>query len=52
MGLLEITVEAGSSGPVVTLSGESDLTTAGQLRDALTALVERRISGKAVLTVG
>jgi anti-anti-sigma factor len=37
MGLLEITVAAGSSGPVVKLSGESDLTTAGQLRDALTA---------------
>ena len=37
MGLLEITVEAGSSGPVVRLSGESDFTTAGQLRDALTA---------------
>jgi anti-sigma B factor antagonist len=37
VGLLEITVAAGSSGPVVKLSGESDLTTAGQLRDALTA---------------
>jgi anti-anti-sigma factor len=37
MGLLEITVAAGSSGPVVKLSGESDLTTAGQLREAITA---------------
>ena len=37
MGLLEITVEAGSSGPVVKLTGESDLTTAAQFRDVLTA---------------
>jgi anti-sigma B factor antagonist len=37
VSLLEITVETGSSGPVMKLSGESDLTTAGQLRDALTA---------------
>jgi anti-anti-sigma factor len=34
---LEITVEAGPSGPVVKLSGEADVTTTGQLRDALTA---------------
>jgi anti-anti-sigma factor len=37
VSVLEITVEAGSSGPVVKLSGESDLTTAGRLRDALAA---------------
>jgi hypothetical protein len=33
--LLEITVGTGESGPVVRLSGEADLTTAGQLSDAL-----------------
>jgi hypothetical protein len=37
VSLLEIAVEAGTSGPVVRLSGESDLSTAAQLSDALTA---------------
>jgi anti-sigma B factor antagonist len=35
VGLLDISVKAGASGPVMKLSGESDLTTAGQLSDAL-----------------
>jgi anti-sigma B factor antagonist len=39
VGLLEIAVEAGTSGPVVRLSGESDLSTAGQLSAALTAQI-------------
>jgi anti-sigma B factor antagonist len=33
--MLDITVTAGDSGPVMRLSGESDLTVAGQLGDAL-----------------
>jgi anti-sigma B factor antagonist len=37
MSLLGISVEAGASGPLMRLSGESDLTTAGQLSDALSA---------------
>jgi anti-sigma B factor antagonist len=37
VGLLDISVAAGASGPVMKLSGECDLTTAGQLSDALTA---------------
>lgn len=37
MSLLDISVEAGASGPVMKLSGESDLTTAGQLGDALSS---------------
>jgi anti-sigma B factor antagonist len=36
---LEITVTAGETGPVVTLSGESDQSVTGQLRDALDALI-------------
>lgn len=39
MGQLEITVTAGEIGPVVTLSGESDQSVTGQLRDALNALI-------------
>ncbi len=39
VGLLEISVEAGTSGPVVRLSGESDLSTAGQLSHALAAQI-------------
>ena len=35
MDLLEIIVSTEESGPVLKLSGESDLTTAAQLRDAL-----------------
>ena len=37
MGLLEISVAAGESGPVLLLSGEADITTAGELSDALAA---------------
>lgn len=37
MGLLDISVAAGAPGPVMKLSGESDLTTAGQLSDALSS---------------
>jgi anti-anti-sigma factor len=44
VGLLEITVESGSSGSVVKLSGESDLTTVGQLRDALTARIPQHLT--------
>lgn len=39
MGLLEVSVAAGDSGPVVILSGEADLTNAAELSDALTAQV-------------
>ena len=37
VGLLEISVAAGESGPVVTLSGEADVTTVAELSEALTA---------------
>ena len=37
MGLLEISVVAGEAGPVLTLSGEADLTTVAELSEALTA---------------
>ncbi|MGD0557984.1 MAG: hypothetical protein ABSA93_23760 [Streptosporangiaceae bacterium] len=37
MTLLDITVDTGEFGPVVSLSGECDLSTAGQLSAALTA---------------
>ena len=37
MGLLEISVAAGQAGPVLTLSGEADLTTVAELTEALTA---------------
>jgi anti-anti-sigma factor len=37
--LLDITVDTGEFGPVVSLSGECDLLTAGQLRDALAAQI-------------
>jgi anti-sigma B factor antagonist len=39
VGELEITVTTGETGPVMTLSGESDQSVTGQLRDALDALV-------------
>lgn len=48
VSLLEIVVEAGTSGPVVKLSGESDLTTARQLGDALSAQIA---SGARHLTI-
>jgi len=35
--LLEISVVAGEAGPVLTLSGEADLTTVAELSEALTA---------------
>jgi len=37
VGLLEISVAAGESGPVLVLSGEVDATCAAELSDALTA---------------
>jgi anti-anti-sigma factor len=37
VGLLEISVAAGEAGPVLTLSGEADLTTVAELTEALTA---------------
>jgi anti-sigma B factor antagonist len=39
VGLLEIAVAAGTSCPVVRLSGESDLSTVVQLSDAITAQI-------------
>ena len=39
MALLDITVDTGESGPVVRLSGECDVSTAGQLSDALAAQI-------------
>jgi anti-sigma B factor antagonist len=38
-GLLNVSVAAGESGPVVVLSGEADLTTVAQLSEALTAQI-------------
>jgi anti-sigma B factor antagonist len=35
VGLLEISVAAGEAGPVLTLSGEADLTTVAELTDVL-----------------
>ena len=46
--MLEISVTAGESGPVLMLSGEADLTTVAELRDALTAQLA---SGARHLTV-
>ena len=37
VGLLDISVAAGEAGPVLTLSGEADLTTVAELTEALTA---------------
>jgi anti-anti-sigma factor len=37
VGALESSVTAGESGPVIVLSGESDLTSAGQLSELLSA---------------
>lgn len=37
VGLLDISVAAGETGPVLTLSGEADLTTVAELSEALTA---------------
>jgi anti-anti-sigma factor len=39
VGQLEITVTAGETGPVMTLSGESDQSVTGQLRAALDPLI-------------
>ena len=48
MSLLEISVAAGESGPVVRLSGEADVTTVAELSEALTAQLA---SGARQLTV-
>ncbi|MBO0822739.1 MAG: STAS domain-containing protein [Actinobacteria bacterium] len=40
MGMLEITVADGESGPVVKLSGECDMSVSGQLSDALAAQID------------
>jgi anti-anti-sigma factor len=48
VSLLEISVAAGESGPVVTLSGEADVTTVAELSEALTAQLA---SGARQLTV-
>jgi anti-sigma B factor antagonist len=40
VGMLEITVAAGESGPVVKLSGECDMSVTGQLNDALDAQID------------
>ena len=40
MGMVEITVAAGESGPVVKLSGECDMSVTGQLNDALDAQID------------
>ena len=48
MGLLEISVAAGEPGPVLTLSGEADLTTVAELSQTLTAQLD---SGARRLTV-
>lgn len=37
VGLLEISVAAGQTGPVLSLSGEADITTAAELTEALSA---------------
>jgi anti-sigma B factor antagonist len=41
VSILEIAVAAGDAGPVVKLSGECDITVAGQLRQALQAQITR-----------
>jgi anti-anti-sigma factor len=41
VSILEIAVAAGDAGPVVKLSGECDITVAGQLREALQAQITR-----------
>jgi len=48
VSLLEISVAAGGSGPVVTLSGEADVTNVAELSEALTAQLA---SGARHLTV-
>jgi anti-anti-sigma factor len=48
VGLLEISVAAGTAGPVLTLSGEADVTTVAELSAALTAQLT---SGAQHLTV-
>jgi len=48
VGLLEISVAAGEPGPVLTLSGEADLTTVAELSQTLTAQLD---SGARRLTV-
>jgi anti-sigma B factor antagonist len=49
VSLLEISVAAGEAGPVLTLSGEADLTTVAELTEALTAQLA---IGARHLTVG
>ena len=44
MSLLEVSVAAGDSGPVVVLTGEADLSSTTQLYDVLTAQVSARTS--------
>ena len=44
MSLLEVSVAAGASGPVLVLAGEADVTSVTRLDEVLTA----RISGQAV----
>jgi anti-sigma B factor antagonist len=45
---LRVSVAAGESGPILTLSGEADITNAAQLRDAITAQLA---SGTVYLTI-
>lgn len=45
---LRVSVAAGESGPILTLSGEADITNADQLRDAITAQLA---SGTVYLTI-
>jgi hypothetical protein len=48
VSILEISVTAGPDGPVVVLSGEADVTTAGQLGKALAAQVSADVPQPAV----
>lgn len=47
VSMLKASVAAGESGPVVTLSGETDLASAGQLSDLLTAQLAGGVQGGA-----
>jgi hypothetical protein len=44
VSLLEVSVAAGASGPVLVLAGEADITSVTRLEEVLTA----RVSGQAV----
>jgi anti-anti-sigma factor len=48
VGLLEITVEAGASGTLMKLSGECDLTTNGQIGDAIGAQIAAGVQHLAI----